>query len=59
MSLFGWALVFVGLGIAGLGVLGLLARRLWRGVKALGRDAVRAGEALSRLGLGPDQPGPH
>jgi len=59
MSLFGWALVFVGLGIAGLGVLVLLALRLWRGFKALGRDAVRAGEALSRLGVGVDQPGPN
>jgi hypothetical protein len=50
VSLFGWALVFVGLGVAGLGVLALAVLRLWRGFKALGHDLSEATEALSRLG---------
>jgi hypothetical protein len=56
MSLFGWALVFVGLGVAGLGVLALAVLRLWRGFKALGHDVSEASESLSRLGSAPAAP---
>ena len=50
MSLFGWALVFVGLGLLGLGALSLLTVRLWRLLKALGRESAAAGSALSQIG---------
>jgi hypothetical protein len=50
MSFFEWSMVFVGLGIIALAALVLLGLRLWRGIKDLGREAARAGDALSRIG---------
>ena len=50
MSLFPWAMVFVGLAILALAAIVLVALRLWRQLKALGREAAAAGESLSRLG---------
>jgi len=50
MSLFGWALVFLGLGLLGLGTLSLVIVRLWRRLKALAREAAAAGAALPRVG---------
>ena len=47
MSFFGWALVFIGLGLLSLLALALIGLHLWRGIKALGRDAAAAGDALS------------
>ena len=50
MSFFEWSMIFVGLGIVGLAAVVLLGLRLWRGIKELGREATRAGDAFSRLG---------
>jgi predicted MFS family arabinose efflux permease len=50
MSLFGWALTFVGLGVLALGALALLTLRLWRAGKALGRDLASASSQLAELG---------
>jgi hypothetical protein len=50
VSLFPWALIFVGLCLVAAGLLALVGVRLWRSVKALGRDAARLGESLSQLG---------
>ena len=50
MSFFGWSLVFIGLGVLALVFVLLLALRLWRSAKELGREAARAGESLARLG---------
>ncbi len=52
VSFFGWALVFIGLGVLALVVVGLLGLRLWRAAKKLGREAARAGDSLARLGSG-------
>ncbi|MGI8698249.1 MAG: hypothetical protein ACR2J0_03775 [Mycobacteriales bacterium] len=41
-----WIVLDVALAVAGLVVLGLLAFRLWRQVRALGREVVAAGERL-------------
>jgi hypothetical protein len=43
-------MVFVGLAILALATIVLVALRLWRQLKALGREAAAAGESLSRLG---------
>jgi hypothetical protein len=50
VSFFWWALVFVGLGILALVCVGLLALKLWRSAKELGREAARASDALARIG---------
>jgi threonine/homoserine/homoserine lactone efflux protein len=50
MSLFGWALVFVGLALASAAALGWIGVQLWRRVKALGRAAAATGDAFARLG---------
>jgi hypothetical protein len=50
MSLFGWALVFIGLSILALVAVGLLGLRLWRQVKAVAKDAAAASERLSSIG---------
>jgi hypothetical protein len=49
MSFFGWAMIFVGLGLVALAVFGLLALRLWRQVKALGRDLAQASSLASAV----------
>jgi hypothetical protein len=49
MSLFGWALVFIGLGILAIGLMALLALRLWRRIKAVGRDAATAAERFTSI----------
>ena len=50
MGWFGWALTFLGLGLLAIGVLALLALRLWRAGKALARDLARATEQLAEFG---------
>jgi hypothetical protein len=50
MSLFGWALVFIGLGILAIGVMALLALRLWRRIKAVSREAAAAADRFGGLG---------
>ena len=50
MSLFGWMLVFAGLGLVALGVFALVALRLWRQIKSVGRDISKASQLLSDLG---------
>jgi hypothetical protein len=50
VSFFWWALVFIGLGILALVCVGLLALKLWRSAKELGREAARASDALARIG---------
>ena len=47
MSFFGWALLFVGLGLAALVLYGWLGWRLWRRGVALGREAGAAARRLS------------
>lgn len=55
MTLFGWALVFVGLALASAAVLVLVGLRLWRGFKALGRDLSRAGDLVAHIGMPGDR----
>jgi cbb3-type cytochrome oxidase subunit 3 len=50
VSFFWWSLVFVGLGILALVFVGLLAWKLWRSAKELGREAARASDSLARIG---------
>lgn len=57
MGWLGWTLTFLGLGLLALGVLALLALRLWRDGKALGRDLARASELTANLGTVPDRSG--
>jgi hypothetical protein len=49
MGWLGWTLTFVGLGLLALGFLGAIGLRLWRSVKALGRDLERASSQLADL----------
>jgi hypothetical protein len=49
MGWLGWTLTFLGLGLLALGVLGLLALRLWRAGKALGRDLAHASTVTADL----------
>jgi hypothetical protein len=59
MSLFPWALVFIGLGILALVAIGLLGLRLWRQVKAVAKEATAASarlSAISRSGVGSRSP---
>lgn len=55
MSFFPWAMIFVGLAILALVAVTLLGIRLWRQVKALGRDSAAAAQSLARLGASPDR----
>jgi hypothetical protein len=50
MSLFTWALVFIGLAILAILALGLVGLRLWRRVKSVAREASAAAERLSAIG---------
>ena len=49
MGWLGWTLTFLALGLLALGVLGLLALRLWRAGKALGRDLAHASTLTADL----------
>jgi hypothetical protein len=49
MGWLGWVVTFLVLGLLALGVLALLALRLWRAGKALGRDLARASTLTSDL----------
>ena len=49
MGWLGWTLTFLGLALLALGVLALLALRLWRAGKALGRDLARASTLTTDL----------
>ena len=51
MSLFGWVLVFIALALLALAAIGVLAVRVWRQLKALTRDASRAGGQLSSVAI--------
>jgi hypothetical protein len=44
-----WVLLFVGLGVAGLGVLAALTVRLWRQVRQLGREVSAASAKLAAV----------
>jgi hypothetical protein len=57
MGWLGWTLTFLALGLLALGVLGLLALRLWRAGKALGRDLARASDLTANLGSVRDRSG--
>jgi hypothetical protein len=45
-----WVLLFVGLGVLGFGVLGLLTVRLWRQVRQLGQEVATASARLAAAG---------
>jgi hypothetical protein len=49
MSFFPWAMVFVGLAVLALVAVALLGLRLWRQLKALGRESASAAQSWSRL----------
>ncbi len=49
MSLFPWAMIFVGLALLSLGIFVVLGLRLWRGAKAVGSDALRGQERLAEV----------
>jgi hypothetical protein len=55
MGWLGWTLLFVFLVLAAGGLFVLLGLRLWRGVKALGRDLERASQLASDLGSAADR----
>ncbi|HZV25428.1 MAG TPA: hypothetical protein VFG00_03975 [Acidothermaceae bacterium] len=54
MGWLGWTLTFLGLGLLAVGVLALLALRLWRAGKALGRDLARASSKVAEFGSAKD-----
>jgi len=58
MGWLGWTLTFLGLGLLALALLAALGLRLWRGIKALGRDLERASRQLADLGSVRDSSGP-
>jgi hypothetical protein len=49
MGWLGWTLTIVGLGLFAIAVLALLALRLWRAGKALGRDLAHASTLTADL----------
>jgi HAMP domain-containing protein len=57
MGWLGWTLTFLGLGLLALALLAVLGLRLWRGVKALGRELERASKQLADLGSVRDRSG--
>ena len=57
MGWLGWTLTCVLLALLALGLLGALGLRLWRGVKALGRDLERASTQLADLTSARDRSG--
>ncbi len=50
MGWLGWTVTFLVLALLALGVLSLLALRLWRAGKALGRDLAQASALTADLG---------
>jgi Flp pilus assembly protein TadB len=58
MGWLGWTLLFVFLVLAAAGLFVFVGLRLWRRVKALGRDLERASQLVSDLGSAADR-GPH
>jgi hypothetical protein len=57
MGWLGWTLTCVLLALLAIGLLGALGLRLWRGVKALGRDLERASSQLADLTSARDRTG--
>jgi hypothetical protein len=57
MGWLGWTLTFLGLALLALALLAVLGLRLWRGIKALGRDLERASGQLADLGSVRDRSG--
>jgi len=57
MGWLGWTVTFLVLALIALGVLSLLALRLWRAGKALGRDLAKASDLTSNLGSVRDRSG--
>jgi len=45
-----WVLLYVGVGVIGLGVLAALTVRLWRQVRQLGREVAAASARLAEAG---------
>jgi hypothetical protein len=58
MGRFGWTLLFGSLFVIALALLSLISLRLWRAIKALGRDLQRASDVLAEFGSAPDRPAP-
>jgi hypothetical protein len=58
MGWLGWTLVFGLIAVVSITLLALLGLRLWRGLKALGRDVQRASDLLSELSSAPDRSAP-
>jgi len=54
-----WVLLFVVLGVAGLGVLAALTVRLWRQVRQLGREVSAASARLAAATEELQRVGPH
>jgi|HubBroStandDraft_6_1064221.scaffolds.fasta_scaffold2478040_1 hypothetical protein len=44
-----WIVLYVGIAVVGLAVLGLLSFRLWRQVRQFGRDVSAAGEKITAV----------
>jgi hypothetical protein len=44
-----WIVLYVGIAVVGLAVLALLAFRLWRQVRAFGREVSAAGEKIAAV----------
>jgi cytochrome c-type biogenesis protein CcmH/NrfG len=57
MGWLGWTLTFLGLALLALALLAVLGLRLWRAIKALGRDLERASQQLADLGSIQDRSG--
>jgi len=57
MGWLGWTVTFLVLALIALGVLSLLALRLWRAGKALGRDLAKASDLTANLGSVRDRSG--
>jgi predicted MFS family arabinose efflux permease len=58
MGWLGWALVFALIAVVSIALLALLGLRLWRTVKALGRDVQRASDVLGDLSSRQDRSAP-
>jgi hypothetical protein len=54
----GWTVLFGSLFVIAISLLALIGLRLWRTMKALGRDLEKASEVLADFGSAPDHSGP-